>query len=65
MRNGLDSFVGLRYQLESSDDLATWNLEGDPFDVETVPQPLTRFYSGEHEEKRFYRVREISPLESL
>lgn len=60
----LDSFVGLRCQLEGSDDLDQWFPEGDPFQVLVKPQPLTRFYANEHKSKRFYRVRLIGPLEN-
>jgi hypothetical protein len=60
----LHSFVGLRCQLESSDDLNQWLSEGDPFHVSVCPQPLTRFYPSQHKSKRFYRVRVIAPLEN-
>ena len=56
------AFIGLRYQLEGSDDLDQWLPEGDPFHVSVSPQPLTRFYPNEHKSKRFYRVRLITPL---
>lgn len=57
------AIVGLRYQLESSDDLASWAPEDDPFHATQTDQPLTRFYSQQHETKCFYRLREITPLE--
>jgi hypothetical protein len=58
-----DPVIGLRYQLESSNDLTQWTPDGDPFHATLSPQPLTRFYTGENQTKRFYRIRMITPLE--
>lgn len=59
-----EAIIGLRYQLECSNDLTTWAAEGDPFHATQTNQPLTRFYPQQHETKRFYRLREITPFET-
>jgi hypothetical protein len=55
------SLVGIRYQLESSDDLDSWTDEGGPVNATQNPQPLT-LTNPVGTLKKFYRYREITPL---
>jgi len=57
----LQSFIGVRYQLEGSEDLLTWIDIGAPVDTAQVPQPLT-VIRNPSDLKKFYRYREITPL---
>lgn len=59
----LDGFVGVNYQLESSEDLENWTAVEDPFIVTTRPQPLIVHYQFGHRDASFFRVKEILPLE--